>query len=60
MPGERVIRHRSGAYVSSTGGIAALIRPPASSVAGDEVGDTIHKRPEGPGAEDELLILGLL
>jgi hypothetical protein len=58
-PSQRTIRQRTGARSASSARLAVTV-PRVSSAAVTGEAATLWKRPEGPGAEDDLIILGLL
>jgi hypothetical protein len=58
-PSQRMIRQRSSARSASTARLAATV-PFVSSAAVTGGTATLWKRPEGPGEEDDLILLGLL
>lgn len=58
-PSQRTIRQRTSARSASSARLTATA-PFVSSAAVTAGTATLWKRPEGPGAEDDLIILGLL
>jgi hypothetical protein len=58
-PSQRTIRQRTSARSASSARLAATV-PLVSSAAATGGTATLWKRPEGPGAEDDLILLGLL
>jgi hypothetical protein len=58
-PSQRTIRQRTSARSASSARLAATV-PFVSSAAVTGGTATLWKRPEGPGAEDDLILLGLL
>jgi hypothetical protein len=59
VPSQRTIRQRTSARSASSARLA-VTAPRVSSAAVTGETATLWKRPEGPGAEDDLIILGLL
>lgn len=58
-PSERVRRSASRALAASTARVAVASPPLASAALGSGKA-TLWKRPEGPGAEEDFILLGLL